>query len=133
LPDASREQLACPRCKSALERVALDDNTVAHRCPRCHGSFFDIRDWTVVIDGAVSGRPLPLENFGPISDRAGPAPFMDAGAACSRCRRAMERIAFAGRSRVVVDVCTSHGMWLDAGELNALCMFMNPKTRQAQR
>ncbi|MEO7109983.1 MAG: zf-TFIIB domain-containing protein, partial [Polyangiaceae bacterium] len=63
-------------------------------------------------------------NFAPLPDRAQPAPFMDAGASCSRCRRAMERITFAGRSRVVVDVCASHGMWLDAGELTALCSFM---------
>jgi Zn-finger nucleic acid-binding protein len=124
MPAASREQMACPRCKSALDRIPLDANTVAHRCARCLGSFFDIHDWTVVMDGAVAGRPLPLENFAPILDRAHPAPFMDAGAACSRCRRAMERIAFAGRSRVVVDVCASHGMWLDAGELTALCSFM---------
>ncbi len=124
LPDASREQMACPRCMSALERVPLDANTVAHRCARCHGSFFDIHDWTVVIDDAVSNKPLPLENFAPLPDRTHAPVALGPGAACSRCRRPMERITFAGRSRVVVDVCASHGMWLDAGELDALCHFM---------
>lgn len=124
MPNAAREQMACPRCKSALERVPLDANTVAHRCARCHGSFFDIKDWTVVINDAVSNKPLPLENFAAIPDRALPISALAAGAACSRCRVPMERVTFAGRSRVVVDICASHGMWLDAGELDALCNFM---------
>jgi hypothetical protein len=104
--------------------VPLDANTVAHRCALCHGSFFDIHDWTVVIDDAVSNKPLPLENFAPLPDRTHAPVSLDAGAACSRCRQPMERITFAGRSRVVVDVCARHGMWLDAGELDALCTFM---------
>ena len=36
---------------------------------------------------------------------------------CPICERQMERGRFAASSSVVVDVCTVHGMWLDAGEL----------------
>lgn len=127
LPPASKGEMACPRCKSALEATQLDENTVAHRCPRCLGSFFDIQDWTVVIDRTVVGKPLPLAGFVPLPPgREVPTETLQAGAACSRCRKPMERITFATKSRVVVDVCASHGMWLDAGELVALCAFMKP-------
>lgn len=126
LPDAQHEQMACPRCKSELDRTELDANTVAHRCSRCLGSFFGIRDWTVVLDAAAVGRPLPLAGFVALPPgREVPRAVLEAGAACPRCRKAMERITFAMRSNVVVDICSSHGMWLDAGELIALCNFIN--------
>ncbi len=121
---------ACPRCKSALDRISLDENTVAHRCRRCLGSFFDIHDWSVLIDRTVAGAPLPLANFDALpAGRELPKSLLVEGAACSRCRRPMERITFAARSHVVVDICASHGMWLDAGELVALCTFMKAGPR----
>lgn len=127
LPAASNHEMACPRCKSALEKSVLDENTIAHRCPRCLGSFFDIQDWTVVIDRTVVGKPLPVGGFVPLPPgRELPSEKLMEGAACPRCREPMERITFATRSRVVVDVCANHGMWLDAGELVALCAFMKP-------
>ena len=127
LPPASSHEMACPRCRSALEKSVLDENTVAFRCPRCLGSFFDIQDWTVVIDRTVVGKPLPVASFVPLPPgRELPSAKLMEGAACPRCRKPMERITFATRSRVVVDVCANHGMWLDAGELVALCAFMKP-------
>ena len=125
LAPASQGEPPCPRCKSALEAVRLDATTTAHRCVRCLGAFFDIHDWSTLVDQTVAGAPLALASFTPLPPgRELPRAVVMAGAMCPRCRSPMERVTFAGSSRVVVDVCSLHGIWLDAGELVALCAFV---------
>lgn len=36
---------------------------------------------------------------------------------CPKCNNMMNRLNFARRSGVIVDVCSQHGTWFDAGEL----------------
>jgi Zn-finger nucleic acid-binding protein len=36
----------------------------------------------------------------------------------------MNRVHFAGRSKVVLDVCHAHGWWFDAGELQRIVAFL---------
>lgn len=122
---AAKGELPCPRCKCALDPLRLDGKTTAHRCVRCLGAFFDIHDWSTLVDQTVAGAPLALASFTPLPPgRELPSATLMAGARCPRCTSPMERITFAGTSRVVVDVCSLDGIWLDAGELVALCAFV---------
>ncbi|MEO6325173.1 MAG: zf-TFIIB domain-containing protein, partial [Thermoanaerobaculia bacterium] len=43
---------------------------------------------------------------------------------CPGCRTLMNRVNFAGLSRVVIDVCRKDGVWFDRGELTAIVEFL---------
>jgi Zn-finger nucleic acid-binding protein len=43
---------------------------------------------------------------------------------CPVCKKLMNRQAFGRVSGVVVDVCRSHGVWFDAGELTQVIQFV---------
>jgi Zn-finger nucleic acid-binding protein len=43
---------------------------------------------------------------------------------CVRCRKLMNRKNFGRISGVIIDECGSHGVWLDAGELEKIRIFI---------
>jgi Zn-finger nucleic acid-binding protein len=43
---------------------------------------------------------------------------------CPQCSRLMNRVNYAHRSRVIVDVCRPHGVWLDRDELRRIIEFI---------
>jgi Zn-finger nucleic acid-binding protein len=43
---------------------------------------------------------------------------------CPLCDELMNRVNFGRRSGVIVDVCTAHGTWFDAGELTRAIAFV---------
>jgi Zn-finger nucleic acid-binding protein len=43
---------------------------------------------------------------------------------CPECSSLMGRKNFAAGSRIVMDVCARHGVWLDGGELRAMLEFI---------
>lgn len=43
---------------------------------------------------------------------------------CVRCGKLMSRKNFARISRVIIDECGTHGVWLDAGELEKIRQFI---------
>ena len=43
---------------------------------------------------------------------------------CPRCRQLMNRVNFAQRSGIIVDVCAGHGTWFDANELHRIVQFI---------
>jgi Zn-finger nucleic acid-binding protein len=86
---------------------------VCHVCQHCRGIFVTARSWCAFI--ARPELALALETRLP-PRTAAPSELL-AMLSCPVCRKQMERGRFAASSSVVVDVCTMHGMWLDAGEL----------------
>ena len=46
---------------------------------------------------------------------------------CPHCPNVMERVRFADRASLVVDVCPAHGIWLDAGELVSIVEFVKER------
>ncbi|MEK7314570.1 MAG: zf-TFIIB domain-containing protein, partial [Candidatus Eisenbacteria bacterium] len=55
---------------------------------------------------------------------------------CPECQGAMQRKNFGRRSGVIVDLCGSHGTWLDAHEMGDVAAFvleggLEPKPAQA--
>jgi uncharacterized protein len=108
---------ACPRCGVALvERphharwrdVRTDD------CPRCGGAFLDRHELA-----RLSGQRA-AEHLLALDPRASVSP--PSTAACPGCGDAMEGRTIAdGHATADLDLCpTCHGVWLDAGELDAV-------------
>ena len=89
-------------------------------CSQCGGVWLDrgeFRDLTREGD-VYQSQPAPKGYVrGPIRDSAQYIP-------CVRCGALMNRKNFAKISGVIIDVCKSHGVWLDGGELERIRTFI---------
>lgn len=119
----------CPRCATEHLGPVGIGALVVQGCERCRGLFVATSEWDALLD-LTEHASLPEEVvLRPTSPDATPAadayrsphlpPQIDVEplVACPVCRARCERVEFAGISRVMVDVCARHGVWLDAGEL----------------
>ena len=130
----------CPRCHDVrLIQFALGE-VALQACGRCQGSFLAATEWDNLLD-SFEKRPLPedlviseaparpAESFGASpyreatpgpaeAERARSEPNLDEPVSCPTCEAVMERLEFSGVSNIIVDVCKSHGIWLDGGELS---------------
>lgn len=116
----------CPRCHNALARVPVYQ-TAAHvdACGGCGGCFVRTEELGDLFARAESGKKLVVPSAP--GDAAGQAPDRLEIISCPHCMREMDRARFAQRASLVVDVCTTHGMWLDRGELDALLAFVGER------
>ena len=127
----ARKDLPCPRCAGGtLKNVSLGEGGLGgHQCDGCMGLLLGIHDWTGLLDRASRGEALPLDRFAPLpKDRELPKSKLLGEVKCPQCAKVMERATFGVRSAAIVDICTSHGLWLDAGELVSILAFV--KTRE---
>ncbi|GAB4406715.1 MAG: hypothetical protein OHK0032_01820 [Thermodesulfovibrionales bacterium] len=108
----------CPRCKQPLE-IYLADEEEYDLCPLCGGLWLDRGEFRLVT------RPYDVskDNFKeqylrePAKD---PVEYIP----CVRCGKLMNRKNFGRISGVIIDECSNHGVWLDAGELEKIRHFI---------
>lgn len=112
---------ACPDCRSDL--VARQAGVVGFsECPRCGGLFLTKAAFDAVAkDAATRERARALDEVPP--GHAAPEPGFHYRS-CPVCRKLMNRSNFGGGSGVIVDVCRSHGAFLDRGELTRIVDFI---------
>jgi Zn-finger nucleic acid-binding protein len=116
------EQAACPGCGGELAGVAVGSTSLLE-CSACDGVWLD-RDVFERLradreaQAAVLHRP-PRD----ASDGGRPAPVRYRP--CARCGTLMNRVNFGRISGAVIDVCQSHGTFLDAGELRQIIQFIH--------
>ena len=117
-PDGS----PCPACAKPLAATKVGELEV-RECQACGGLWMD----RVVFEelgtsrerqGAVLGAlpaPLapPVASLEPVLYRP-----------CPACRQRMNRVNYAKRSGVVLDVCKTHGIWFDHDELHRVLAFI---------
>jgi Zn-finger nucleic acid-binding protein len=107
----------CPRCDADLSTgmaTALD----LHRCGTCAGVWLDAAMFRAAIEAAAR---TPGATTNPDIHRPEPPVRY---LRCPACAEVMDRVNFARVSGVIVDVCRAHGVWLDAGELDAIRRFV---------
>jgi len=117
-----RAPLECPRCREEMRRLLLGKTTV-RECGGCGGLWMDPADLQRLADAkelhsgivAVLAAHIPAVPALPNVVRYLP---------CPECGKLMNRSNFAKSSGVVLDVCRTHGVWLDRGELPALLEFI---------
>jgi Zn-finger nucleic acid-binding protein len=141
--DERRVRAPCPRCGSEARLVPFGVGEAAlQACPRCKGMFVSAVDWDTLLD--VFGRETLPDILVP--DAEGPSVYgpyrsapssknavqvdLDADVRCPTCQGAMERLEFAAMTHVVIDVCATHGVWLDAGELERIIETVHPHRPQ---
>lgn len=115
--------MKCPVCKTPLVVVEREEIELDW-CIGCHGLWFDEGELELL--GEKAGRVLDVEDLGRRAGR-----LVAAGKRrCPRCPRRLEQVGLQtpDGTEVLVDRCTEHGFWLDAGELGALMSRLEKRT-----
>ncbi len=112
---------ACPDCKRPLQAFKAGPGEL-HACARCggqmvtHGLLRALVEQRAVLGSAVPS-PAEAPRGNPMADPVHYRP-------CPSCSQLMNRKNFGGISGIVVDVCTLHGTYFDAGELPRVLEFV---------
>lgn len=115
--------MLCPACKHELVVVEREGIEVDW-CTRCHGVWFDAGELELLADKA--GRHLEPGLIGKpargVSERR---------RRCPRCRRRMEKVTPGHDHGLLLDRCSAHGLWFDAGELGSLMRGLEKEAADA--
>ena len=119
------EPARCPVCPDAMKLALWRSERVdaaVHYCGGCCGAWVERGVGDVL--GLNAGADLLPLWIGPplLSDRP--------GRACPACAAPMDRKAC---GQVVVDVCTSHGIWLDCEELEHFVRWLRDRAEAHRR
>jgi Zn-finger nucleic acid-binding protein len=109
----------CPRCNSRLQAREYAEMSV-DECDRCGGLFISpaMMDRIVAAHDASTGLRLALPKRA--VEREAVVQYIH----CPVCGKLMNRKAFGRISGVVIDVCKTHGLWFDSGELAEVIRFV---------
>lgn len=149
-PDGTTSARRCPVCSAATDLVArLVGDVLLDECPACLGVWLDAAavDRLVRERQALSLDPLrQMTALAPDLVPAAPQSGSPDGATpatgasrrmylnCPDCAQIMNRVNFARRSGVILDVCRPHGTWFDATELPRVVEFvMKGGVEESQR
>lgn len=126
--EAVREQLQedkplrCPRCREDMQALRLG-STFAHECCQCGGLWLDPDSLQKLANAREEGAGVVSVLAARVPRSASP-PDVVRYVPCPRCDKLMNRSNFARSSGVVLDVCKTHGVWLDRGELQRVLGFI---------
>ena len=109
----------CPRCRIPLTKHPYRDNEL-DLCPNCSGLWLDSDEFHIL----TSERDVYIDPSVPKTYHKQPLPTESGYLPCPRCHRLMSRKNFKKISGVLIDICSHHGVWLDAGELEQIRCFI---------
>ena len=112
----------CPDCRQPL--VAREAGVVGFaECARCGGLFLTrVAFDAIAKDANARARVRAAEPETASREASLAAKFHYRK--CPVCRALMGRTNYAGGSGIIVDVCRTHGVWFDRGELTAIVDFL---------
>jgi Zn-finger nucleic acid-binding protein len=114
----------CPRCDIPLQTINLKkgEKFYIERCGQCMGLFFDHNELEALLELSVSNvfridrKRLDTITIELYQRDVNKAQYIK----CPVCREFMGRRNFGAKSGVIVDRCSTHGVWLDGGELKRI-------------
>jgi len=109
----------CPRCRGGLSPYDHEGEEY-DLCPSCGGLWLDRREFRGATRESEVYRKADLEQEFLRTPPSDPVAYL----ACVRCGDMMTRKNFGRISGVMIDECSSHGVWLDAGELEKIRLFI---------
>lgn len=112
-------ETGCPRCGEPLGDGELITGQRIETCPACGGSLIAAPVIEKLVRWLARWPALPL----PARDARRPP------IACPTCRLPMKPVVQLG---IATDVCDRHGVWLDAGELQALLAAAEEHNRETR-
>ena len=121
IPAESIGNCPCPRCRTAQLDAFSSDGGAVLDCSHCGGQFVATDVLAKMIarhENRSFDLPRRLRPSNPLVDSVTYLP-------CPFCRELMIRRNFGRTSGIIVDVCSIHGTWFDAGELPRILTFVN--------
>lgn len=106
--------MMCPRCQRSLSRETRGDVPV-EACRACGGTWFDRGE----LEAELARHPATAETPAPA-----PKPQPTRWLKCPVCDAPMTPRNYERFSGVVLDFCTAHGVWADAGEVEKARSFL---------
>ena len=105
----------CPVCKTAMITLELSDVEIDH-CLDCGGIWLDSGELEMLLDDPVKASQL-LESFTEETDHS------EIVRKCPICLKGMAKVSVSSeKPAILLDKCRKgHGLWFDAGELEAIC------------
>jgi Zn-finger nucleic acid-binding protein len=110
----------CLRCKGPCvqhnhEGVAID------RCSSCGGAWLDQGELEAIVESRENSHPASFVQETLKQGQAGlPEGSQKDLVACPKCAMNMKVVNYAYDSGVIINVCQSHGIWLDPKELERI-------------
>jgi hypothetical protein len=98
-------------------------------CDKCGGLFLAL----TMMDRLVAARDMPTSLCLALPKREMKRESAVRYISCPVCGKFMNRKAFGRVSGVIVDVCKSHGVWFDGGELTEIIRFVEQGGLQRER
>jgi Zn-finger nucleic acid-binding protein len=130
-PITHQSGLLCPACRVPFDQYS-GESGLLFDCARCGGQFVqhallkDLLKRQQVYVWEAHRRADQISLREPVVYRP-----------CPRCQTMMNRKNFGKSSGVIIDMCTRHGVWFDAGELPRVIQFVRSgglvRTQQRQQ
>ncbi len=119
LPKSRR---TCPDCLIYLDSIDIGKNStfIIEKCSRCFGLFFDLYELEKLVEKPqkesywINHKKLQSLLQHPLHKDT--VQYRK----CPECNKFMHRINYSQRSGIIMDTCSKHGIWLDAGELKQM-------------
>ncbi|MBC7645305.1 MAG: zf-TFIIB domain-containing protein [Thermoleophilia bacterium] len=110
----------CPVCTHDLSDTTYEGSLV-HTCAAGHGAFLTTDSVGAIMasradDQSDSDESAAIAAQGPKAIRE----ITETPRSCPECGTEMAKLNFAYESGVIVDSCSAHGLWVDAGELDRM-------------
>jgi len=120
-------ELPCPVC-SALMPPRQINGIGLNECLTCHGLWAPGDSFDLLVSRAIRARqdanPAELHVLKPRVMGSNPAVQRVQYRKCPECDGYMQRRNYRKKSGVIIDSCPSHGIWLDADELEQIAGFI---------
>ncbi len=129
----------CPHCGAVAQNIAQGQATT-HSCPRCNEKLTAVEVATTPLEECMrcGGLWIDVSNFEHICStaeaqqaatglRVPPPVAFDPSVRylkCPQCGNIMNRMNYAGRSGIIINVCGRHGIWLDREEIRQIIEFI---------
>jgi Zn-finger nucleic acid-binding protein len=120
-------ELPCPVC-SVLMPPRQIRGVALNECLTCHGLWAPGDSFDMLVSRAIRARqnaePAELHVLKPRVTGSNPAGQSVQYRKCPECDGYMQRRNYRKKSGVIIDSCPSHGIWLDADELEQIAGFI---------
>jgi Zn-finger nucleic acid-binding protein len=129
----------CPHCGAAAQNLTTGQ-TSTHTCPRCNEKLTAVQIATTPLEECMhcGGLWIDVSSFENVCSnveaqqaatglRVPPPVAFDPRVRylkCPQCANIMNRMNYAGRSGIIINVCTPHGVWLDREEIRQIIEFI---------
>jgi Zn-finger nucleic acid-binding protein len=116
---------ACPHCTSPLGATKVEDHAF-DECGRCGGVFIDQATIARVVADHADELLAQLRAVTDVE-------AVTAERKCPTCAVTMTKRMASGGSGAILDVCNSHGVFFDAGEVHTLIKFARQEAERSER